>query len=83
MKPRAASRSARRSRMMPEHDLVGHQLARVHRRLGATAISVPRGHGAAQQVSGGDLGDAEALDQTLGLGALSRTRGPHEHDTHP
>jgi hypothetical protein len=66
-----------------EHDLVGHQLAGVHRRLGAAPILGAASHGAAQQIAGGYLGDAETLDQPLRLGAFSRPRGPHKHDTHP
>ena len=82
MKPRAASRSARRSRNDAEHDLVDHQLAGVHGRFGPQTVLGAARHRAAQQVAGGDLRDAEMLDQTLRLGALARPRGPHKHYSH-
>jgi hypothetical protein len=66
-----------------QHDLVGNEVAGVHGGLGAPAVLGPAGQSAAQQIAGGDLGDAIARDETLGLGSFPRTRGPHKHDTHP
>ena len=54
-----------------EHDVVGHQLAGVHRRLGALAEFGAARDGVAQQVAGRNLGDALLVTQALGLSALA------------
>jgi hypothetical protein len=55
----------------PEHDFVGHQLTRIHRRLGALAELGALGHRLAQQVAGRHLGDPLVAAQLLRLGALA------------
>ena len=62
-----------------QHDLVAHELARVHDRLGLEpelGALLDRG---AQHVAGGDVRHAVALGQAHRLGALARTL-PSEHE---
>jgi hypothetical protein len=54
-----------------EHDLVGNELAGIHRGLGALAELGAAGHRITQQVAGGHLGDALVIAQSLGLRALA------------
>ena len=73
MKPRAASGCARRSRTMRgwwrRRPACG-----IHDGLGALAELGALAHVRAQQVAGGDLRDAMAFDQPLGLRAPCRSR---------
>ncbi len=59
-----------------EHDLVGDQLARVHRGLGLLAQLGAGSQRLAEQVARGNLGDAVLFDQLLGLRPLARTGSP-------
>ncbi len=60
-------------------DVVTHQFAGVHDRLGlATHLGAGR-HRTTQHVAGGDVDDAEVLDQTQALGALTGTLATEDH----
>src|SRR5690606_28531264 len=65
-----------------EHDLVGDQLAGVHRGLGLPAQRRAGGQRLAQQVAGGNLRYVVFLDQLLGLSPLARTGRSKQHDSH-
>ena len=60
----------------PEHQGVIHQAAAVHGFLGLPAKFGALGHRGPQQVTGGDLRDADTLHETLRLGALAGAGGP-------
>ena len=63
------------------HDqLVGHELASVHEPLRLDAQGRAGAYRLAQQVPGGDLGEAELSAQPLRLGALAGARRPEEND---
>ena len=63
-------------------DLVGHQLAGVHQRLGPLAQRGAVGHRLAQDVAGGELRDAEAGREPLRLRAFSRAGWTEEDEVH-
>ncbi len=54
-----------------EHDVVRHERAGIHRRLGLLAEFGAAGHGVAQQVARGHLRDARVVAQSLRLGAFA------------
>ena len=56
--------------------------ARVHRALGGEAQRRATRDGRAQQVARGNLRNAEALHQALGLRAFAGARGSQENDAH-
>jgi len=60
----------------PEHQRVIHQAAAVHGLLRLPAQLGALGHGGPQQISGGDLRDADTRHETLRLGALAGAGSP-------
>jgi hypothetical protein len=65
-----------------EHDAVVDELAGLHRILRRDAQRRAAFHRGTQQIAGGDLRDAETLDETLGLSALPGTGGTKQNYTH-
>ena len=63
-------------------DLVGHESAGVHDRLGFDAQRGAGLHGGAQHVAGGDLRDAIVLGQKGCLGAFAGARRSEQDETH-
>ncbi|GAA4671176.1 hypothetical protein GCM10023347_26270 [Streptomyces chumphonensis] len=63
-------------------DLVRHQLALAHEVLRAAAQLRALADVGTEEVTGGDVRNAEILGEQRGLRALARTRRPDEEDTH-
>ena len=62
---------------------VGNQLARIHDGLDPHAELAAGGGHRAQHVAGGQMANAAALFDALGLGSLSRARRPEQDEVHP
>ncbi len=62
----------------PDDDGVGHQIPGVHVALGLEAQPGALGHRVAQQVAGGQVGQAKVGLEPIGLGALAGTGGPEK-----
>jgi len=58
------------------------QAARGHDVLGLDADRRLRRHRGAQHIAGGELNDAVALNQPLGLRSLARPRRPEKNQSH-
>ncbi len=65
-----------------EHQVVGDQLAGVHRRLGPEAQLGAARNRIAQQIAGGNLGHAALLGEPLCLGALAGAGRSEKNDSH-
>ena len=65
-----------------EHQRVIHQPAAVHGRLRQTPELGAARHRGTQQIAARDLGDPEALHETLRLSALARSGRPQQDDAH-
>ena len=68
--------------VVPEHDLVFHELSLVHGFLGFETQRRALGHGGAQQITGGDLRNAMLRHQALRLRSLARSGRPQQNDAH-
>src|SRR5699024_4186233 len=62
--------------------VVGHQVAGVHVGLGLEAQRRALADVRAEQIAGGNVGDAELLGENGGLGALAGTGGTKENESH-
>ena len=65
-----------------DDDLVGHQLALLHDRLGLDADLGAGLHGRAQHLARGELNQPPAGRELLGLGSLARPRRPQQDHNH-
>src|SRR3954470_1779834 len=65
-----------------EDEVVAHQVAGLHQGLGLQAERGAPLHRVAEEVAGGELGNAEGFSQDAALGALPGTRRAHEEDVH-
>ena len=82
MNPSAASGRRQPFADQAEHDLVGHELAGVHRGLGPLAELGAARDGVAQQVAGGHLRNARLVAQALGLRTLAGAGCAKQYESH-
>ena len=83
MKPPCGIRlCASRSRIMPSTMSSSTSVPASIASFALRPSAVPACDGCAQQVAGGDLRNAEPLDETLGLGALARAGRAQQNDAH-
>ena len=62
------------------HDVIRHEGAGIHvlpDLLGQWRVALAHGP---EELAGGNVGQAQGLGETLGLGALARAGGTHHHD---
>src|ERR1041385_5500642 len=80
-----APRGGRLAQLLPDHahdEVVAHQVAVLHDLLRLGAERGAPGHRVAQEVAGGEAGEAEAPREDLALGALPRSGRAEQEDIH-